>query len=439
MTLFNANFPIVCAGSRVLARDLRFMIKPGQIIGLTGPNGCGKSIALDCICGLIRSPGSSIKLRSIRIDKLSTYDRWQCGIRRLYQQPSLAGNTTISSAIQHFAASSTVKSLSIGRKILAETGLRTNQTIGSLSYGQRRLVEMVAISHSGKVFLLDEPFAGVSGAFIPIIVEAVQQLRDVGGVIIVDQSVDRLKSIADNIVDWPSNNSAGIVAVPSAQEVSRSFTDAICGKPRTGRWYVQNIVAGERLLTKKMDIETRPGELLYLLGPNGSGKSSILRALAGIPQPVGINCGGYVSDVHQADIHFSPQPPKLVPTISVYDNLSLMCPENHIKWVLSMRFIESLMEIGGLDNAIMGRRADRLSGGEAAVISLIGAAASGKSFLLLDEPFEGLSTSRQAFAAAIVASLLSNGLTIVVTAHSVILKGIEANKIMLAGVRPSDF
>ncbi|MGD8339157.1 MAG: ABC transporter ATP-binding protein [Gammaproteobacteria bacterium] len=161
---------------------------------------------------------------------------------------------------------------------------------------------------------------------------------------------------------------------------------------------------GATLAVKPTSIELRSGELIGLIGPNGAGKTSLLRALAGIPEPspqVGWD-GKALSDIGDAAraraIAYLPQSPQANWPLSVRDLVALgRLPHGRFGQRLQPedraaidRALEQTETASLADRAI-----DRLSGGERMRAHLARAFAVDAPVLLVDEPVASLDPYHQ--------------------------------------------
>lgn len=130
-----------------------------------------------------------------------------------------------------------------------------------------------------------------------------------------------------------------------------------------------------------IDLTVAPGELLGLVGPSGSGKTTLLRIIAGLDQTFG---GKLLwPDGHRPKTAMVFQEPRLVPWLSVLDNLLLVVGEEQLA---EAKTVLSEVELGGSEHAFPAQ----LSGGMQRRVSLARALLAKPALLLLDEPFISL-------------------------------------------------
>ena len=62
-------------GKRVVLKKIDFDVNPGELFGILGPNGCGKSTLFNCICGIINPNKGDIFINSERVNNLPIHIR----------------------------------------------------------------------------------------------------------------------------------------------------------------------------------------------------------------------------------------------------------------------------------------------------------------------------------------------------------------------------
>ncbi|MGH8552125.1 MAG: ABC transporter ATP-binding protein [Methylococcales bacterium] len=152
----------------------------------------------------------------------------------------------------------------------------------------------------------------------------------------------------------------------------------------------------EHCIFRELSVSIPQGELLVLLGRSGSGKSTLLNLISGIDSP---NEGNIrVGNLNLADlseksrtlyrrkhIGFVFQAFNLIPTLSVYENLSLPLELNRVPTKMHAMTIESLLAEVGLENRA-NEYPDRLSGGEQQRVAVARALVHDPEIILADEP-----------------------------------------------------
>lgn len=397
-------------------------VPSGSIHLLSGPNGCGKSLLLDAAVGVGPAKGLSVRIGKRVLDGRSSYSRWIAGLRRMFQSPLIPRGVTTRQALQYaIPQASKIDRVVASAWLLAEAAeIRLDQPVGELSFGQRRVVDLCVALQSSHAVLLDEPFAAMSPQLVPHVAEAIRGTASDGvAILVVDHQYQASSLIYSRQHDWISprdtHTSAGNDNAP-LQMLARCIAK-VRDEPVV-QWYVHRIFIGEKGVIGPCSIRLESGKLIAISGGNGSGKTTVLRALAGIAQPWGgirAYLEGPMAPLH---FHLSPQPPKLLPDLRVVDNLRYMLLADDVKSRLRLDTAHALLGWMGLaKDELWSRWAADLSGGEAAIVALVGAVTSSQPVLLLDEPFEGLSQFALPRAQQLLAMALSMGKCAMITTH----------------------
>ena len=180
-------------------------VDKGEIVGLLGANGAGKSTTFYMIVGLEKPTSGQVMLSDIDIGKMPMYKRARLGISYLAQEASIFRKLTVEENImsileyvEEMDAAAKKKKLD---DLLEEFHVsHVRERLGSeLSGGERRRVEIArCLALEPKFILLDEPFAGVDPIAVADIQGIISYLRERGmGILITDHNVVETLRIVD--------------------------------------------------------------------------------------------------------------------------------------------------------------------------------------------------------------------------------------------------
>ena len=189
---------------RTVVDRVSLRVQKGEILGLLGPNGEGKTTTFYMIVGLEKPNSGDVYLSDINITHLPMNRRAALGISYLTQEASIFRKLTVE---ENIMAILETMDLSKAEQKNRFTSLLEEFHIGhvrdrkgtELSGGERRRVEIArCLALEPQFILLDEPFAGVDPLAVADIQEIVQYLRQRGmGILITDHNVRETLHIVD--------------------------------------------------------------------------------------------------------------------------------------------------------------------------------------------------------------------------------------------------
>ena len=205
MTLFAVDNLIKRFGARTVVAGFSLQVQPGEIVGLLGANGAGKSTTFRMIVGLYPVDGGSIRFDGTDITRLPMHERARLGLGYLAQEPtifpalSVLDNVRI--VLEHHCPRPAVRSRA--RELLGELGLAHLEAnrAGGLSGGEKRRLEIVrSLVVEPRLVFFDEPFAGVDPKSRADIQGIVRGLRERGvAVLITDHHAETILDLVDRL------------------------------------------------------------------------------------------------------------------------------------------------------------------------------------------------------------------------------------------------
>ena len=191
-------------GKRVILRKIDIHLNKGEMLGLLGSNGAGKSTFMKIVLGLLRADFGDIFLDNTKLTTLAIHERSKLGIAYLPQQTSIFRGLTVYEnllAIAQIVKKKESEQKEIVEKLMAEfsiTHLR-NVKATALSGGERRRTEIArCLINNPKVLLLDEPFAGVDLLSIQDVKGLLLKLQARGcAILVTDHNASQLLSVVD--------------------------------------------------------------------------------------------------------------------------------------------------------------------------------------------------------------------------------------------------
>ena len=198
-------------GELVAVNNLSFDVEEGEVLGLMGPNGSGKTTAFNLIMGDYRQDAGEIFLQGEELSKYPTHERVKRGIARTYQIPrpfhemTVAENINVSTIASEVGTAIRTRGYGELEMELAE-GVGLSKHISryprELTMGDLRRLELAKVlAMNPKIGLLDEIFAGLTLKEIDEISELIRKKRDEGlDFIIVSHDLRALAPLVDRVV-----------------------------------------------------------------------------------------------------------------------------------------------------------------------------------------------------------------------------------------------
>tara|TARA_B100001123_G_scaffold394855_1_gene475939 strand:- start:12 stop:776 length:765 start_codon:yes stop_codon:yes gene_type:complete len=189
---------------RIILRKIDMHLNKGEMLGLLGSNGAGKSTCMNIVLGLLKPDFGDVFLGNTKLTNLAIHERSKLGIAYLPQQTSIFRGLTVYEnllGIAQIVKKGEVEQKEVVEKLMAEFSITHLRDIRgtALSGGERRRTEIArCLINNPKVLLLDEPFAGVDLLSIQDIKSLLLKLQARGcAVLVTDHNASQLLSVVD--------------------------------------------------------------------------------------------------------------------------------------------------------------------------------------------------------------------------------------------------
>lgn len=185
--------------------DASLVVHEGEMVGLLGPNGVGKSTLLKVIGGVLPATSGEIHLGGVDITRAKPAQRVDLGLCQVVGQATFASLTVVENLQMHayrtrdraWVKESTEAALDVFPRLRA----RALQPASTLSGGERQMLALAkAIVQDPKLLVVDEFSLGLAPVVVTGLMELVRRLNARGtAVLLVEQSVHTALSLVDRI------------------------------------------------------------------------------------------------------------------------------------------------------------------------------------------------------------------------------------------------
>ncbi len=149
---YKKNFPVLY--------NFNINIPAGKIVGLLGPNGCGKSTLMKLISGLLQADNGEITVAGNPVGEKS-----KALISYLPERTYFNSSMRVEELVEYFEDFYEDFDTARAYKLLADLAIDPKANLKSLSKGTKEKVQLILVmSRNAKLYLLDEPIAGVDPA-----------------------------------------------------------------------------------------------------------------------------------------------------------------------------------------------------------------------------------------------------------------------------------
>ena len=233
-------------GGHIAVNDVTCSFAPGTLTAIVGPNGAGKTTYFNLISGQLKASAGTVSLDGQLLSRLSPSARTHAGLGRAFQLTNLFPNLTVlenvrlavqatrSGAHRHGMNLWSIWSdhtalIERADELLAQINLKGKEhaSVASLPHGDQRKLEVALLmALEPKVFMFDEPTAGMNAAEVPVILDLIRGLKADKSktILLVEHKMDVVRELADRIIVLHNGQlvadgePAEVIASPIVQE-----------------------------------------------------------------------------------------------------------------------------------------------------------------------------------------------------------------------------
>lgn len=289
----------------ILALDnVSFSVAPGEVHGLLGENGAGKSTMLNILSGVNPTPTGTIEINGMRVDMRNPLSARAAGIAMIHQE------------LQHIPELSVAQNIFLGRPITGAMGIfvrRKDQEkrarevlqdldpsidptapIKTLKVAQQQIVEIArALLENAQIIAMDEPTSSLTPSEFNRLAELIRNLSESGvSVIYVSHKMDEVFRVCQRATIL--RDGKFVASVNIADETEKTIISKMVGREvlhaahasfatQDPILHVKSLGRGTKVIDANLTLCR--GEVLGISGLVGAGRTELLRLIAGIDRP----------------------------------------------------------------------------------------------------------------------------------------------------------
>lgn len=292
-------------GGTVALDGFDMSVAPGEIRGLIGENGSGKSTAMKVLSGEIAPDCGTVRVEGVELPSLDPTARLTAGVGIVMQDPHLCADLSVAEnlALGRLAPSwrpiNWKRVHARAREVLDAAGLPIDPgaRVADLSQDEQHMVEVARVLAFGcKVVAFDETTASLTEDHVSRLFEIMRRLRAEGASqIFISHRLPEVLEICDSVTVLRDGELVG--TVPTSGTTESDLIAMMVGRSLEDMYRREPVAPGHVVLTARgvvpehfpapFDLEVHAGEVVGLGGLVGSGRSSVLESLYGLEPRTG--------------------------------------------------------------------------------------------------------------------------------------------------------
>lgn len=196
-------------GGLIAVNALDLVVRPGEIVGLLGPNGSGKTTVLNLMSGVLRPDSGRIRFAGHNIEGMPAFRIARLGLARTFQLVRVLNGMSCADNVR---AGLAFHRPHLGRseiddatyRLLKRVGLETHagRAASELTYIDRKRLELArSLALKPRLLLLDEWLAGLNPSELLIGIDLIRTLKDDGlSILLVEHVMDAIRSLCERCV-----------------------------------------------------------------------------------------------------------------------------------------------------------------------------------------------------------------------------------------------
>lgn len=442
----NKSFGSICALS-----DVDIALKKGEIRGLIGENGSGKSTFSSICAGMQKADSGKMYLEGVEYKPDGTIDAMDHGVSMVVQEQGTIGKISVAANIffgkesqfEKFGVMNVSRMNQEAKKMLVSIGvehIEPQTMIDTLTFEDRKLVELArALSVSPKLWIVDETTTALTVSGRTILYRLMKEVRDKGGsVLFISHDIEEIMNVCDSLTILRDGVLTADLEKSEFEE--NRIKQLMIGREISGHYYREDTKSSYEeqvvLETKHVDcgilrnitVALHKGEILGVGGLSDCGMHDFGKLLYGLLKPETgevlmygkdkVKNAEWAVDHGIAYVSKNRDRESLMPMCSIRDNICLPSLKDLAKRKLISRKREKELADTWAKNlevkaASTETYCNTLSGGNKQKVVLAKWLAKGSDVMILDCPTRGIDIGTKASIYQLIESLKNSGKSIV--------------------------
>lgn len=295
-------------GSLKAVKHLSADLYYGEVVGLIGENGAGKSSLLKILGGIYKQDEGTIEKGGVQLNLKGPRDAFKAGIGVVHQEQSLFTNLSVAENLdvdligggsflrlfKPYKWGAVNRSATEVLKRLGST-ISPSAKVGALSFIDRQMVEIARVLQVGKnnstrpLIILDEPTSLLQPHETVVLEREISRIKDFGCVVFVSHRLNEVVRICDRILVMREGE---LVAIRSKDEFDqKELYQLMVGKEWRSQARDYGEISGELVLETKelskngkfnnINLSLHTGEIVAIVGATASGREDFIKAIFG--------------------------------------------------------------------------------------------------------------------------------------------------------------
>lgn len=427
--------------------QVNLTIRQGEVHGLIGENGAGKSTIIKVLAGVHMPDGGQISFMGQELKNESISQALQRGISVIYQELCLVPHMKVYENImlgfekgrgETYSASRTREQ---AKEIISmlDLELPLDEEVYKLDIAVQQMVEIAkAFSRKSKLIIMDEPTSSLSDKEVKILYRIIRNLKEKGiSTLFVSHKLEEVVEICDRITVFRDGQS---IVTKDIHEVTRDqMVYDMVGREIKNYYTLTHVPKDEVVLSVKnlyregyiddVSFELRKGEVLGITGLIGAGRTEMVSALFGLLKPDGgeivfegqkrsIKNPAQAIDMGIVMVPENRKEQGIIPQMGVGYNISVAVLNAFIKLMgvngkKENDIIEQYMRALKVKASSHHQHIVNLSGGNQQKAIIARWLATNPKVLILDEPTKGIDIGAKTEIYSIIDELAKQGVAII--------------------------